>query len=57
MLKTSESTESTIRPGKGIVRVDSNSKARRDRSNLKGSRIDDSKVGDSKVDNKVGKKG
>ena len=62
MLKTSGSTKSSTRPGKGEVVVGSDSKAGRDGSELDGSKVDGDEVGDDKVgddevgDDKVGKK-
>ena len=52
MLKTSESIESLTRPEKGGVGFDGDSKTRRDNSKL-----DESGIGDNKVDNEIRKKG
>ena len=50
MLKTLESTESTIQPGEGIVGVDSDNKAGRDESKLDRSGLDRIEIDDVEVD-------
>ena len=50
MLKTSESTEAITQPRESVVGVDSNSRARRDRSKLDESEFDGSEIGNSEVD-------
>ena len=55
MLKISGSTKSTTRPGKSVVEVGGDDKARYDRSKLDESGIGDNEV-DDESDNKVGKK-
>ena len=57
MLKNSESTESLTWPKKGRVRVGGDSRAAHDKNELDGSEINDNKIGSSKVDDEVGKKG
>ena len=53
MLKTSGSTESSTRPGKGEVGVGGDSRAGRDGSELDGSKVDGGEVGDDEVGKKV----
>ena len=55
MLKTS-GTKSAIRPGKGVVRVGSNSKAKRNEIGLNGKKTGNNKIHDDKFDDKVRKK-
>ena len=53
MLKTSGSTESSTRPGKGEVGVGSDSRAGRDGSKLDRSEVDSGEVGDDEIGKKV----
>ena len=53
MLKTSGSTQSLTRPGKGEVAVGNDSRAGRDGSELDGSKVDGGEVGDDEVGKKV----
>ena len=57
LLKTSESTESTIQPGESRVKVGYNNRAKRDSKYEPGSEIDDSEVDDNEIgDNEIRKK-
>ena len=53
MLKTSGSTESSTRPGKGEVEVGGDSRAGHDGSERNGSKVDGGEVGDDEVGKKV----
>ena len=56
MLKISGNSEFTTRLRKGVIGVSGNNWAGHDRSKLDKIEIDDGKIGDSKVDDEVGKK-